>query len=506
MNYCFIINYLKLINLIHTFSGQAILPSQKPANSTTLTTNRRETAASNYRLQPNIIQGSSITKVKVVEPLDLETHRPSKRLKLDNSGGPINLTNEDSTGGSTLPILLSTNQPTFPMTPASHPLHFQYWTIRKAMLIPDSPFTQAMQAVKSLQKIISNLDPKIQLILLRHWYLKLKFPVAPKKVFQNEVMLYAYQPGEDSISVYTKLREYLSTTNEFKLGKSSDKDTIKLVQVSTNVPLTVETPKRKGCLMEAQLCRLLKYLCEFDPRCHPLITLACCWFSGTLRDLSGKYNPKNPLDLPPHYTIQWLVIFFLSQGKYIPAPAEILNRNPDKSVIDDVTGTIIGFRCDPNYVKEWRSRNTSDVTPACEESSEEFILSVLQLFQKLVNFCVCKVSDPFRWILNTYNGVVIDVQTLYTCMDVPCWRKAMKNSDVYTLRTAFKRVKVNCKLYMTHPILLSHKFALPEYIQRRLREGTRVGRKLNVLFNNLKSQGVEQALKDFSLELLITGE
>lgn len=491
-------------------AGQAILPSRIDLNSSILTSKNRSQLNG-----PKENQTSSFSE-KVLEPEtnEHEDSSPSaKRVKLDEglSNTVSNLSKD--TCNNFPPNFLRSDQPLPPpMTSTSHPLQFEYWAVRKATLIPDNQYNQAMEAVSSLKTILSNLVPNIKVRLFGNWNLKLKFPAK-----QQDLLVFAYTPNDMSADLCDKLRklpvfkQYLKRISFNlikKVGSSEDDGILHMKYSPTNLKVSFLTPKIPGSLMEFQVCRMLEYLCQFDPRCHALITLATYWVTINSIDLSAKAtHPKNPLELPQHYTIQWLVIFFMSQGNYIPSPRQVQKESfsKDLTMTDEISGTIIGFSWNPNYVNFWRKNKEDanllhdarrDYCVSVDERSEEFLLSLLKLFHKFLHFCQSTLGNYKNLILNTADGVLIEIDDLYNT-DLCRWKKVVKTKDIIDLKNAVEketREKGKCEMYMTHPFVVSQKIALSDDIKEKLRMFRWADGKMDAFLIRMKRHGVQAAL------------
>lgn len=411
------------------------------------------------------------TNSESMEPeLDvLPSGQPRKKLKLDT----VRQTDRGSSLIKPLSVLNCDKPPPPPLTPTTHPLQFQFWSIRKAMLIPDLQYQQAMEAVTSLKSLLSQLSPELEVSLFGNWYLKLKYPE------EGDLQVYVHRPSDKNPrSLYMELKKFLNqklitTGKKFRILRGKPKHGFKLVHLPTKVNITIVTPNEKGCLMEVQVCRLIEYLCQFDPRCHSLITLVCYWMNLNSIKITGESDPQNPLELPPHYTVYWLVLFYMIHAGYIPTPREILNRNPDNSLKDPVTGANIGFYCDSAYVKLWRSAQVfSRGTIPDDEFSHEYISGLLKLFHIFLEFIKNSFVDLWSLslsIFNTYDGLRA---TNFTELNVisPCgsfikrasWINNVTTEEIADLKQAIGKFGVGREggFYMTHPFLFSHKLSL----------------------------------------------
>lgn len=105
-------------------------------------------------------------------------------------------------------------------------------------------------------------------------------------------------------------------------------------------------------LHEVQTCRLIQYLCEFDPIVLPLLGLLNYW-ANVNSLMVGNFrvtNRSNPFDSPFPASLNWLVLLFLMKKKVIPSARKILSK-PHKRII--CRGKDLGFSDDPCYPKTW---------------------------------------------------------------------------------------------------------------------------------------------------------
>lgn len=127
------------------------------------------------------------------------------------------------------------------------------------------------------------------------------------------------------------------------------------------------------------------------------------------------------------------------QAGYIPSPREIMNRNPDNSLKDPVTGVSIGFHCDPAYVKMWRSKQQCiRGTIPDDQFSQKYILDMLRLFRYFVNFYKRTfVNRTSLLILNTRDGLLASnctaLNVIFPCGDPSVNRSWLNNVTTKTL-------------------------------------------------------------------------
>ncbi len=234
---------------------------------------------------------------------------------------------------------------------------------------------------------------------------------------------------------------------------------------------TADPAPREDCVMECQVNCLFNYLCRFDPRSNSLINLVNYWANLNAIDICGKGDPENLLELPSHYTVKWLVMFFLCYKKYVPTVREIIERSPDTNLlIDEVTGTSIGFHSDPTFVEAWKyEKGTSEGLK--DELSEMFIISLLQLLGKFFWFCGSCLGGKTEKVASIPNAKLISIGKLLDPSIVPYKVKGVykiKAEDVDKLRNAVEKEKLAedfCGFYMTHPFLFSDKICFAKNIR-----------------------------------------
>ncbi|MES2287673.1 MAG: hypothetical protein V4547_18400 [Bacteroidota bacterium] len=112
----------------------------------------------------------------------------------------------------------------------------------------------------------------------------------------------------------------------------------------------------KRVIVEAQLCRLVEYFCEFDPRLLPVLTMARYWsIVNDVKFGQDKVPPKTMHQcLPEPYCLDWLIVTFFIHTNYLPTVRSILER-PHRQLIERGTITDVGFSADPEYSREWKN-------------------------------------------------------------------------------------------------------------------------------------------------------
>lgn len=200
-------------------------------------------------------------------------------------------------------------------------------------------------------------------------------------------------------------------------------------------------------LYEVQTCRLIEYLCEFDPVVLPLLGLLNYWANvnslmfGNLR----VTNPSNPFVTPFPASLNWFVLLFLMEKKVIPSTREILSK-PHKKIIWQ--GKDLGFSDDSRYPKAWSSlsarplslseqiarlRNSDDV----ELYSIPKILRMLHILKDFFSFYRTKVlATGFQQgiIFNPKGGYILtrsDIMNKKLSLD-SSERKILQKSRCFT--------------------------------------------------------------------------
>lgn len=433
----------------------------------------------------------------------------------------------------TTSYLRSTQRPPSPMTRASHPLQFEYWAVRQATLIPDNLYDQGMEAITSLKNILSLLYFKLEVTMFRNWNLKLMDTTTtsiPEE--EEELLVFVYKADSLSdpnlnLALDKKMRVFLAEqddqiTKEFTVLENGP-DKLQVKHVSTNVKITVVTPKSKRCLQEVQICRLMEYICRFDPRCHGVITLACYWVG--LNDIKICDEDDEEVDkqssnrLHAKYTVPWLVIFFMSKIKLIPTVREILERNPDKFVGEE---EYKGYRGNQRFVEEWRGRKKEGegLDGGWEdEKSEEFILEVLRIFRGFLGFCEMDLAKARNdLILSVNDGLIIDGMGSLAVMKAQRDQKVrMRTKEVIAVERAQEEIKLerersggggegDQRIYvMIHPFLWDWRFNLSKDLESSLQATEVVTWKMDGFLGEVKREGGSSALFGYeSLEKVLT--
>lgn len=398
-------------------------------------------------------------------------------------------------------------------------LRYQFGLIRQCTVIPDSEYIECTKIVQFLTKVFYENFRTNRVTIYRNWHLKLRHPT--KDPAEDSLHIYAYNvwsPPEYPNS-YSWLSE--STISEIFM-KSPAKETFQVLNQNfsqgwhlkyKNSAVPIHMSSFSGVMIEAQVCRLLKYMCLFDSRCHPLLTLVHYWVYMNNVPFSTVRNPRNTLAEP--LNLQWLVIHFMCHRKYVPTVREIQKR-PHQTLKDRITGSDIGFYADLKYAQEWKSMKKKGEKE--DFASEDFVLEVVQLFQEFMEFCGLTL-DKGKFILNTRDGEVIDINKFVSSELGNGWTTQMTKEELSELMGLTKCSKgddeavettlgmedqqsinkskvtdfMQFKLYMVHPFIFSWSFSLPRDMRKILKLMKETGSSLKRYLAARKSNGNHKA-------------
>ncbi len=252
-----------------------------------------------------------------------------------------------------------------PCSPDS--LRHQFWLIRQSTVIPDSEYNECERIVNSLNKLFQERFTTNRVVMFRNWHLKLRHPT--KSPDEKHLLLFAYNewaPPEFphshtwiSDNAIIRMLTEPKAQGTFQFDSRHYRSGYKVNYKGSTIPIRLFTYTK--IMIEVQVCRILKYLCLFDRRCHPLLTLVHYWtYSNNVPFFILEPPGKSHLSLPTPQNLQWLVIHFMCYRKYIPTVREIQER-PHQALRNVDTGIDIGFFADLEYVREWRSMKQDSV-------------------------------------------------------------------------------------------------------------------------------------------------
>lgn len=289
----------------------------------------------------------------------------------------------------------------------------QYNAIIKSVQIPSHLQKQAVEITHKIKNVLcSTYYPKCEVHLLRSHHLKIQNRLYSD---QNDILIFVHG-GPHAIKSFKRLKidiliKTLLKSNQIEgLTISAAKTISKEVDLETKVGHRFELARDNSSTsgfhlftdlyfgVEAQLGKLLNYMCQFDLRCYPLISLMhyFCTANSCYFD-----DPQWQGD-----TMEWLVILYMSKKNYIPTVRDILNQTHDpiwqtseKRKID------IGFNeNDKEFLETWlNSRRNHKL----EKSNEYFAQSVLKLFQQFLSFMGNMLTHG-NLILNVRDGETLN--------------------------------------------------------------------------------------------------
>jgi len=189
---------------------------------------------------------------------------------------------------------------------------------------------------------------------------------------------------------------FINKSEGLKLGLFEGGKGRQLFQWKKN-GVTFSIGSRLNVLPEVQACRLVQYLCSFDPRVKPLLTVIRYW--AEVNDIrlakpgGGRFNP------PDTAVLDWLVIFFLChKKKMIPTPRQVQERPHRKLLVNDID---IGFCADPSFVQEFKQDPCMEVGGAVAQA-----FNIFNLAKQFFEF----YSHNKKLVLNMMDGEIIPME------------------------------------------------------------------------------------------------
>ncbi|CAL8133435.1 unnamed protein product [Orchesella dallaii] len=134
----------------------------------------------------------------------------------------------------------------------------------------------------------------------------------------------------------------------------------------------------RSFLPEVQTCKMVEYLCTFDSRVKPLMTVVFYWVKVNNIRFGKEDQSQFTVGIAPDPALlEWLVILFLCKKKIVPRPRKISGENADTWLIFD--GVEIGVKVDPQLAQAWCNRYK-------EEDEDQHVLNVFILAKEFFNF------------------------------------------------------------------------------------------------------------------------
>jgi len=152
-----------------------------------------------------------------------------------------------------------------------------------------------------------------------------------------------------------------------------------------------------SALPEVQACRLVQYLCSFDPQIKPLLTVIRYWAKVNEIYLVESHGGRS--HAPDLAALDWLVIFFLChKKKMLPTPRHIQERPHTKLIAN---GIDVGFFADPSFVQEFKQNPYKEVGGAGVQP-----FNIFKLAKQFFEF----YNHNRKLVLNTKDGEIIPME------------------------------------------------------------------------------------------------
>lgn len=187
--------------------------------------------------------------------------------------------------------------------------------------------------------------------------------------------------------------------NQFGPGGSLDI----LIKGTDGVTLKVSLVCHPTVIVEAQLCKLLQYMCTFDSRLFPLITLIRAWAKLNSKFL-GETNLGYPgVRISSPAGLDWMVVFWMVSHEWVPPPRDVLKRphsRLDVKILDDIV-VDIGFAQDEKHVSSWKKRRHFVYKRVPEPGTNSYLGDVLSLAQSFFVEHAPRFSSGNKYLMNT---------------------------------------------------------------------------------------------------------
>lgn len=317
-------------------------------------------------------------------------------------------------------------------------LERQYNSIQNQMKISKQGYSRAVDTVAKVNNFFSHSIPPFRASIFRHTYLRLQDPSTPFHDPQEKILIFCWKLKEDprnghyvtfqdlKSELFVNRRKFtkqlfptlrLSTDKEFSqegdsLHSGADFWFWFLILVLSYKHENIDTlffvlVRNPAYFVETRLCHLLKYMCTFDPRAAPLLTLVRYWSQKSEVALGGNHGDHPGFIIPAPASLDWMVISWMVASGYIPSPHEILSqKHTYKSLMVDLgkDKVDVGFLADFGYSEEWRKLIGKHIP----SDGNDFILSVLQLAQSF--FQESSQLRNGKWLLSTRHGELIPME------------------------------------------------------------------------------------------------
>lgn len=257
-------------------------------------------------------------------------------------------------------------------------------------------------------------------------------------------------------------------------------------------------------LPEAQLDHLVCYLCTFDPRVKPLLTLVYFWaHSNHVRIAEQEesiHKSRFHSNVSEPVALEWLVMLFLIHGGLLPSVRQIIQR-PHKTMLLTGKNIDLGFAADPQYAREWAHSRT---TPVPRKGSTEFVISVVALLQNLFEFYSSQLEEGC-WLLNPMDGEIIKREGTH------CHKSSLDSEEMRALNVTQQKASGSDKhliisrhrIYMLHPLHITSRlsFCVETWTEFTCMKMRNAAGRLDKFLKAVSEDGTGNV---FSLEVVLT--
>lgn len=411
-------SYLIFYLSIHFFKGIGITGSpalKSPSRKKRIAKRRRKSSFDELEADDATHDFRPISSSSSSEPDDLTViwTGPGKKV-LDD----ITLEEDDDD------VVEASPQPSTTPQELQSLIQKQFQTVKSVMTICQTDYDRAVTLAERLHSIFSSIKC-FRTSLFRHTYLQLQDPA---DISANKILIYCWtsddnnRPTRAHLSLAEITRLLLADqipngpeTNDsvqWELSKDEDFERNENVRViyghETMETFTFTLVVDPAYMAEVRLCELLRYMCSFDSRALPLLTIVRYW-SMTNRIFLGESRvPESKFLTPSPASLDWLVVSWMVKRGFLPSPELIQGRSHVAILVKlDRTNIDVGFSDDTDYVDDWKRK----ARPFAKEGNG-LILSVLKLAQSF--FQDSSEMKGGRWLLNTKTGELITMQSIAT--------------------------------------------------------------------------------------------
>ncbi|ODM91436.1 Poly(A) RNA polymerase cid13, partial [Orchesella cincta] len=397
----------------------------------------------------------------LLEASNTTPSRPPPDIVVPTSNLSSHEANNSGKDEESIPIVLQSGE-----TESAQSLMAQFKAICQAMEIPDDEYETALQLTEELQKQLRfKYFAGCKLIWFRNWFLKLQNTSSLNELvfFLDEKGMFENGSNDDTKSDLEHCPPLKTgTVNHVLLSHSRNLGLRKLTKQICPTLYADKTRLSFQCrkydflfsvvknssivLPELQTCRLLSYLCSFDPRVKPLLTVIRYWAKvNEIRLAKPGITPV--CRAPDPAALDWLVIFFLCyKKKILPSSREITERPHAKLIFQNVD---IGFAEDADFAQQFSSRYD-------EQNEKVHALNIFNLAEQFFNFYGADILPGKRkFVFNMKDGEMIPMEAFV--WKISKIKTKLRSREIKTARKGKKTNPPN--VIFIHPLYIQHGFA-----------------------------------------------